>query len=40
MSDGIRDAEATRDDLLAAVRAAEPYPKLWEILLTRGATRD
>jgi hypothetical protein len=40
LSDGTRDAEATRDDLLAAVRAADSYPKLWEILVARGAARD
>jgi hypothetical protein len=28
-------AEGTRDDLLAAVRAAESYPQLWEVLATR-----
>ena len=33
--DGGRAAEGTRDDLLAAVRAAETYAKLWEILLPR-----
>ena len=28
-----RTAEGTRDGLLAAVRAAESYAKLWELLL-------
>jgi hypothetical protein len=30
--DGDNSAEGTRDDLLAAVRAADSYPRLWEIL--------
>lgn len=29
---GDRVAEGTRDDLLAAVRAAESYAMLWEVL--------
>jgi hypothetical protein len=33
--DGAHAAEGTRDDLLAAVRAAESYAALWEILLPR-----
>jgi hypothetical protein len=37
--DGAHAAEGTRDDLLAAVRAADSYAKLWEILATRGKTR-
>jgi hypothetical protein len=36
VEDGAQTAEGTRDDLLAAVRAAESYDKLWEILATRG----
>jgi hypothetical protein len=32
-------AEGTRDDLLAAVRAADSYAKLWEILAMRGKAR-
>lgn len=31
-------AEGTRDHLLAAVRAADSYTKLWKILPTRGET--
>lgn len=34
--DGARTAEGTRDDLLAAVRAADSYDKLWETLPMRG----
>ena len=30
--DGDNSGEGTRDDLLAAVRGADSYPKLWEIL--------
>jgi hypothetical protein len=33
--DGAQTAEGTRDDLLAAVRAADSYEKLWEILAMR-----
>jgi hypothetical protein len=33
--DGTHRADGTRDDLLAAVRAAETYATLWEILLPR-----
>jgi len=29
---GENAAEGTRDDLLAAVRAADSYPRLWEVL--------
>jgi hypothetical protein len=36
--DDAQVAEGTRDDLLAAVRAAESYDKLWEILTVRGKT--
>jgi hypothetical protein len=36
--DGAHAAEGTRDDLLAAVRAADSYDKLWEELATRGKT--
>ena len=32
--DGESSGEGTRDNLLAAVRAAESYAKLWEILAT------
>ncbi len=34
--DGQHAAEGTRDNLLAAVRAADSYAKLWEILANRG----
>ena len=34
--DGRRIAEGTRDDLLAAVRAADSYARLWERLATHG----
>lgn len=34
--DGERTAQGTRDNLLAAVRAADSYDRLWEILATRG----
>jgi hypothetical protein len=30
--DGENSGEGTRDNLLAAVRAADSYPKLWELL--------
>ena len=33
---GGRSAEGTRDDLLAAVRAADSYERLWEVLPTHG----
>ena len=33
-----RVAEGTRDDLLAAVRAADSYERLWEVLPTRAKT--
>ena len=33
-----RSAEGTRDDLLAAVRAADSYPNLWEVLHATGKT--
>lgn len=33
-----RRAEGTRDDLLAAVRAADSYPNLWEVLHATGKT--
>ncbi|HEV3138496.1 MAG TPA: hypothetical protein VGZ26_11345, partial [Pirellulales bacterium] len=41
----VRDVEhmsnGTRDDLLAAVRAADSYARLWELLPTHGkADRD
>ena len=35
-----RTAEGTRDDLLAAVRAAESYADLWELLPTFGRRRQ
>jgi hypothetical protein len=38
--DGAQAAEGTRDDLLAAVRAADSYEKLWEELATRGHTGE
>ena len=38
--DGGHTAEGTRDDLLAAVRAAESYEHLWEILRVRGASSE
>jgi hypothetical protein len=38
--DGAHTAEGTRDDLLAAVRAADSYAKLWEVLAMRGKTRQ
>jgi hypothetical protein len=31
-----RSGEGTRDDLLAAIRAAETYEQLWELLPTEG----
>jgi hypothetical protein len=31
-----RTAEGTRDDLLAAIRAADSYESLWEFLPTHG----
>jgi hypothetical protein len=34
--DGKHAAEGTRDDLLAALRAADSYARLWEILDERG----
>ncbi len=34
--DGQRAADGTRDNLLAAVRAADSYAMLWEILASRG----
>ncbi len=34
--DGRRVAEGTRDDLLAAIRAADSYARLWERLATHG----
>ena len=34
--DGRRIAEGTRDDLLAAIRAADSYARLWERLATHG----
>jgi hypothetical protein len=37
--DGHRKAEGTRDDLLAAVREAESYSSLWEILPKRANSR-
>ena len=37
--DGQHAAEGTRDELLAAVRAADSYPRLWEVLATRKADR-
>jgi hypothetical protein len=36
VQDGAHTAEGTRHDLLAAVRAADSYPKLWELLAIRG----
>lgn len=36
--DGAHAVDGTRDELLAAVRAAASYPNLWEILATRGQT--
>ena len=38
IQDGIHTAEGTRDDLLAAIRAADSYEKLWEILVMRNRT--
>jgi hypothetical protein len=32
IQDGLRRAEGTRDDLLAAVRDADSYDNLWELL--------
>ena len=37
--DGGRTGEGTRDELLAAVRAATSYDNLWDILAIRGSTR-
>jgi hypothetical protein len=34
-----RTAEGSRDDLLAAVRAADSYESLWEFLPTYGKSR-
>jgi hypothetical protein len=34
--DGGRLGEGSRDDLLAAIRAADSYESLWEALLIRG----
>ena len=34
--DGARTAEGTRDDLLAAIRAADSYDALWETVPKRG----
>lgn len=36
VSDGDRVADGTRDELLAAVRAAESYENLWEVFAARG----
>ena len=36
--DGVRCAEGTRDDLLAAIRASDSYEKLWEVLAQCGKT--
>jgi len=33
---GKRSGEGTRDDLLAAIRAAETYDQLWELLPAAG----
>jgi hypothetical protein len=38
--DRTRTAEGTRDGLLAAVRAAESYAELWEILLAPAETTN
>lgn len=35
LTHGPRVAEGTRDNLLAAIRAAESYERLWEILADR-----
>jgi hypothetical protein len=37
--DGRQTAEGTRDDLLAAVRGADSYELLWELLPTHGGSR-
>ena len=37
--DGGRTGDGTRDELLAAVRAATSYDNLWDILAIRGGTR-
>jgi hypothetical protein len=36
IGDGAHTAEGSRDDLLAAVRAAESYLALWKSLSTKG----
>ncbi len=38
LRDGQRTAEGTRDDLLAAIRAAETYDQVWEDKNTEGGT--
>jgi hypothetical protein len=35
-----RMAEGTRDDLLAAIRAADSYPSLWEVLPSQSKSRS
>lgn len=35
-----RMAEGTRDDLLAAIRAADSYPSLWEVLPAQSKSRS
>ena len=39
IQDGVNKAQGTRDDLLAAVRAADSYARLWELLPKDGAPR-
>jgi hypothetical protein len=36
LRDGKHSGEGTRDSLLAAIRAAESYDSLWELLPTEG----
>ena len=40
LQDGQRTAEGTRDDLLATIRKADSYTRLWELASTPGESGE